>query len=612
MAESWQIRIYDQQQSVYSGEISGRVELGRQGDSGERLYSKKYLEAEGRWRLVVASRDEDSVSRRHALLEPAGKGRLRLVNLSAKVAIRLQDGTDLAPNAASELALPAVLTLGRKIVRILEHAPDDFQYQRLPEIESSPGSPLATPSGMSAMTIALPVGGNINTEEILDWLKGAMIVLQSAASSTDFFEAAARVMVETVGLDTGRVVLLKGDDWQTVAAWSPKGPMTDLDQVPSRNVLARVRNDRCTLWHVPETAPSGGTDSLIGISAVVASPILVKGEVIGAMYGDRRRSASPGQPPRISKVEAMFVDVLTASVAAGLARLESEKAAVAAKVQFEQFFTPDLARVIAERPELLKGQESEITLVFADIRGFSRISEHLGPAKTVSWMNEVMGILSDCVLAHRGVLVNYIGDELMAMWGAPEEQPDHAKLACRAALDMINLLPELNARFIGEIGETMDLGIGINTGIARVGNTGSKHKFQYGPLGNTVNMASRVQGVTKYLKVRLLVTEATHRMLDAEFPSRRIGKVRVVNITEPTNLYEISAPNSPQWEPMCLEYESALAEFERKGFRMASRILGRLVNEHPEDGPSIVLLSRAVNGLVDPEAFDPIFVAPGK
>ena len=105
--------------------------------------------------------------------------------------------------------------------------------------------------------------------------------------------------------------------------------------------------------------------------------------------------------------------------------------------------------------------------------------------------------------------VEDIGDELMAMWGAPEEQPDHALLACRAALDMLAILPEMNAKFLDEIGESMDLGIGINTGVARVGNTGSKHKFKYGPLGSTVNLASRVHGVTKYMKVRLLVTEAT-------------------------------------------------------------------------------------------------------
>lgn len=623
MPEPWQIRVYDQLQSVYSGEISGRVELGRQEAPGERLYSKRFLdrrrivakdgqvlEKESFWRLVVASREEHSVSRDHAFLEPVPGGKARLENVSGKAPIRLQDGRDLLPSESVVLDLPTVLTLGGKVVRILEPQKDGPVYQRLPDSVSQAGLTLATPSAFSTLAINLPKGEDVEIEAIR-WLKAAMAVLQSAASSSDFFDKAAQAIVESVGLDTGFVVLREGDDWKTVAGWSSGGQPIDTDQTPSRQMLSRVVNERETLYHVPE-APEPGGDSLIGVSAVVASPIMVKGDVIGALYGDRRRYSAPGQPPKITKIDAMLVDVLAASVAAGLARMEGERAAVAARVQFEQFFTPELAHQIASRPELLEGQDSEITLLFADIRGFSRISERLGPAKTVRWVNDVMSELSDCVLAHRGVLVDYIGDEIMAMWGAPEEQPDHAELACRAAVDMLKLLPEMNERYLAEIGEQMDLGIGINTGVARVGNTGSKHKFKYGPLGNTVNLASRVQGITKYLRTRLLVTEATRARLGPAFAARRLGKVRVVNIGEAVNLYELSEAGDPMWEALCLQYESALGEFERKGFRMAARILATLMAEHPDDGPSLVLLSRAVSGLVEPETFDPVFVAPGK
>ena len=123
-----------------------------------------------------------------------------------------------------------------------------------------------------------------------------------------------------------------------------------------------------------------------------------------------------------------------------------------------------------------------MTLLFADVRGFSRISERLGPAGTVNWINDIMGALSTCVLDHQGVLVDYIGDELIAMWGAPKEAPDHARRACRAALDMLAKLPELNERWRSTLKEPMGLGIGINTGVAQVGNTGSAYKFKYGAL----------------------------------------------------------------------------------------------------------------------------------
>jgi class 3 adenylate cyclase len=109
----------------------------------------------------------------------------------------------------------------------------------------------------------------------------------------------------------------------------------------------------------------------------------------------------------------------------------------------------------------------------------------------------------------------------MAMWGAPKDQPDHAERAARAALAMLAAVPELNARWQAELGEPLDLGIGLNSGPAQVGNTGSRYKFKYGPLGNTVNLASRVQGLTKYVKCRLLVTAATRRGLAANFIAGR-------------------------------------------------------------------------------------------
>src|SRR5207302_9074849 len=223
-------------------------------------------------------------------------------------------------------------------------------------------------------------------------------------------------------------------------------------------------------------------------------------EVVGALYADRRRGESNKSLGLITKVEAMLVELRAGSVAAGLARVEQEQAAIRARVQFEQFFTPELSRQLTAQPDLLEGRDAEVSILFCDIRGFSRISERLGPTRTVSWINHVLGELSECVLAHQGVLVDYIGDELMAMWGAPGVQPDHAKLACRAGLAMLESLPRLNEHWLSVLEEPMGLGVGINTGLARVGNTGTQRKFKYGPLGGTVNLASRVQGANKFLK----------------------------------------------------------------------------------------------------------------
>ena len=238
--------------------------------------------------------------------------------------------------------------------------------------------------------------------------------------------------------------------------------------------------------------------------------------------------------------------------------------------EFGQFFTPELARYYVRHPELLKqGREAEVTVMFCDIRGFSKISEQLGPSETVEWVSDVMAALSDSVIKYRGVLVDYIGDELMAMWGAPEEQPDHAELSCQAAIEMLTRLPELSDRWESVTGHPTRVGIGLNTGLAQVGNTGSHRKFKYGPLGNTVNIASRVQGATKYLQTGLVVTGTTWQQMGQQFATRRLCKARVVNIEQPIDLYEVLCCDREHDLGQRLRYEEALKKFESQEFRLA-------------------------------------------
>ena len=197
----------------------------------------------------------------------------------------------------------------------------------------------------------------------------------------------------------------------------------------------------------------------------------------------------------------------------------------------------------------MRGRSAEVTLLFCDVRGFSRVSEKLSPADTMEWIGEVLNALSACVLQEGGVLVDYVGDEILAMWGAPAPQPDHARRAVRAALAMRSVLPALNRRWRAVLGETTLVGIGINTGTAHVGNTGSRFKFKYGPVGNNVNLASRVQGVTKYLKCPVLVTASTRAELGDEFLTRRVCRAAVQGIAQPVELFEVAEPDSETRTP---------------------------------------------------------------
>jgi adenylate cyclase len=604
MSAPWQLRIYETQKLVHTLDGDGPVVLGRQA-VGEAGPFNETRDGSTR-RLVIARLDEDTVSRKHLRIEPLPDGRLRLSNLSQKLPVILGTGAEIGPGASSDVTLPAMIVVGRRTIRIqpMEAPPP---LLALPEATLPP---LFAASG-GRQSGRLPALG-MDPEQLCRWLQAAMSVLQGVAGSREFFPRAARAMVDLVGLDSGRVLLLDGTDWKVQAAEFATGLLNNPNWRPSRQVLARMAADKRTVFMAPTGGDAG--HSLVGMDAVVAAPILdAGGGVIGAQYGDPPPTVRSGASAPITKMEAMLVELLAGGVAAGLACLEQEQMAVRARVQFEQFFTPELTRQLEAEPDLLRGRDSEITVLFCDVRGFSRFSERLGPGRTMEWLGDVMGTLSECVLDHRGVLVDYIGDELMAMWGAPVEQPDQARLAASAALDMLAQLPKLNDRWAAVLGAPMTFGIGLNTGPARVGNTGTQRKFKYGPLGNSVNLASRVQGATKYLKAPLLVTKVTHDKVAGSVLSRRVCSVRVVNIGEPVDLYELAGPGRPGWAGLAAAYEDALARFERRDLDGAMRVLFQLLTEHHDDGPALVLLSRAIAHLdADPAAFDPVWELAGK
>ncbi|MFI5458062.1 MAG: adenylate/guanylate cyclase domain-containing protein [Isosphaerales bacterium] len=613
MTDSWLIRVYHDQHLQFFKECIGPLELGRQHDpNSENSFQVSNL-PDGGCRIAIARNDEVTVSRRLARVEHLSENRVRVRNLSTQVSLGVEGSPQLKPGGVCERALPIVLMLGSKVVRIQEAAHDEarraIQSLEQPAELSHP----ALEEESRVTTLELVSAKVPDVEGVIGWLRAMIRVLQSAASDADFFEKAAQAVVEVVRLDLGRVLTRDGESWKTVTFFPESDHEYEQNNPPSRLVLTRVSEEKRTCWFDPLQLPEDGS-SLIGVSSLVAAPVLDRqGQVIAILYGERRLQSMLKAAPPVSRLDAMLVEVLAVGLAAGLARVEQEHAALSLRTQLEQFFTPELARQLATRPELLAGRDLEITVLFCDIRGFSRISRNHGPTITLEWINDVLSTLSGCVWKQQGVLVDYIGDELLAMWGAPEMQPDHAARACRSALEMIGCLPELDARWQGRLGEPMKVGVGINTGIARVGNTGSHRKFKYGPLGDTVNVASRVQGASKYFKSSLLITRATHDRLGPEFQLRRLGNARVVNIGDPIELFELCSANGPEACERRSAYEEALVAFEAQEFRKAARILGRLVNTHPDDGPSIALLARAIAYVVEePETFDPAFRLTGK
>ncbi|MCI0681460.1 MAG: GAF domain-containing protein [Gemmataceae bacterium] len=600
---AWEVDIFENFKSVFNVSFVGTLELGRQ-DRGEPApYGVK---AEGKHtRLVIAYLEEDRVPRRYLRIDPQPNGTVTITNLSPRVPIRMEQGPLVKPDGQLTLPPPLTLLIEHRAVRVQPSSASAANLQSLPDSTMAPFQHVSLSGNISSI-----IGkGEENVTGVVRWLQAAMGVLQSAAGSSDFFQRAARAVVDLVGLDSCRVLLREQGAWRMQALQTAEGVPRLGDAQGSRHILDKILQEKRTFWELPS---ANFTASLMGVKALVAAPILSpQGDVIGVLYGDRS-SKSDGLRP-ITHIEALLVELLASGVAAGLARVEQEQAALRAQVTFQQYFTPRLSRRLADNPELLDPRDEEVSVLFCDIRAFSRITERLGTKRTVNWIGDVLGVLSECVMREEGTLVDYVGDELMAIWGAPDEQPDHARRACRAGLDMLAQLPALNQRWQTELSEPIRVGIGINSGVASVGNIGSHIKFKYGPRGTIVNVASRVQGANKFWKTSLLVTGSTHAQLDGAFGSRRLGAVRVVNIAEPVTLHEVVPPGLAPWPKLERDYEAALAHFEKQEFRETVRVLGNLLPDYPDDGPTFVLMARAVQCLVDePETFDPVWSLPGK
>jgi len=599
------LEIHQKDGTIWRMDVLGSLEIGRQriGEPNPIQFIQGSGE-NGFDRLIVAPLAEASFSRRQITLELVNAKTLRLTNTSKK-SWQLDVETMLEPNQVVEKSIPCSFALHTLLFKI--HS--DSQNSQVDEVEIF-HSITESVSGHATILEQSNKLANVTDAEFIDivnWLQMTMQVLQGTIGSQDFIKEAAIALVDIVGLESGRVLLGAPGNLKVATAHPPE--FLDIKNwEPNKNIVKRLSEFKKTIWHTGEIKV-GKTN--LGAMAVVAAPIMdSKGNFLGVLYGER----SPTVHERRSAIiEGLLVDMLACGLSTGLVRQTHEKDAVQARVQFEQFFTPELARQLALEPTLLHGKEADATLLFCDLRGFSRISERIGPEGTNKLMSAIFDALSKCVQDQSGVLVDYLGDGMLAMWGAPGHQPDHAKRCVIAAQKMQMQIPLINEKWSKQIGEPLALGIGINSGKTWVGNTGSSIKFKYGPLGPSVNLASRVEGLTKYLRSYLLITGATKKLLDDSFLTRRVCKTTVVNVVEPVDIYEVFVEANEKSKRLKQVTEQALIELEKNNFREASKISGFSLAEFPEDGPLILILHRAVEMLMNPaQAFQPVWHPPGK
>ncbi|HXJ42670.1 MAG TPA: adenylate/guanylate cyclase domain-containing protein, partial [Bryobacteraceae bacterium] len=209
------------------------------------------------------------------------------------------------------------------------------------------------------------------------------------------------------------------------------------------------------------------------------------------------------------------------------------------KTTFAHFVSQQVMDSVLKAGEVkLTGDRRRISVLFCDLRGFSTISENLPPESVVRLLNDYFETMVDVIFRNRGTLDKFIGDGIMVIFGAPEDDPYQEEHALRTAIEMQHALTDLAARWAQE-GITVRMGIGINSGSAVVGNIGSSKRMDYTAIGDTVNLASRLESATKELGVGILVSEYTYTALRGTFKFRQMGSVTVKGRVEPVLTYTI-------------------------------------------------------------------------
>ncbi len=206
-----------------------------------------------------------------------------------------------------------------------------------------------------------------------------------------------------------------------------------------------------------------------------------------------------------------------------------------------------LPRQIAERllalgPEALQPVQREVTVLFSDIRGFTALSEALPPREVLELLDDYFGHMSQIVKGHDGVVGKFLGDGMLAFWNVPDRDPDHAAKAVRAALDMQRGLAELNAHRAEQGAAPLRVGIGIHTGPVAAGMLGGPEQSEYTVIGDAVNVASRIEGLTKTLGADVLISETTWQLCGDRFAGQRLASEEIRGRREPVVLYSLAPP----------------------------------------------------------------------
>jgi len=295
---------------------------------------------------------------------------------------------------------------------------------------------------------------------------------------------------------------------------------------------------------------------------------------------------------------------------------EKEKRRV--RTAFGQYLSPEVVRRLLVNPELVEPRKTEVTVMFSDIRGFTTISEKLDAQELAVFLSQYLSDMTQIIFERRGTLDKYIGDAVMAFWGAPFEEEDHAALACQTALEMMAKIHQMQRKWEAQGKPRLDIGIGLNTGIASVGNMGSALRYGYTALGDSVNLSSRLEGLNKDYGTHILVNETTYQAAkDSGFVFRELDLIRVKGKVQPVVLYElVTFANSLSADTQARldRFGEARALYHQRLWLEAQSAFQSILDQWPDEGPARAYWKRCQEYLFDepPSGWDGVFTMTHK
>jgi adenylate cyclase len=270
------------------------------------------------------------------------------------------------------------------------------------------------------------------------------------------------------------------------------------------------------------------------------------------------------------------------------------------KDAFQHYVAPDIVDLMLEEPGGIRlgGQERVLTALFCDLEGFTNFSEKQAPSDVIGVIGDYYAEMTEQVFAEQGTLVEYVGDELFALFGAPIVQPDHARRACATALAMRERRNSLSEEWVKIGRPRLKARTGVNTGTMLVGNIGSKYRFHYGAIGDQVNLTSRLEGLNKTYSTEIMISDDTAQLVPGMFILRELDLVRVKGRVRALRIHELLASaeaSLPEKQMEMLElYATGLAAYRERRWSQGLQLFRQCLVLWPGDGPSRLMESRCV------------------